>query len=342
MLWNIGIIGFGNVGSGFARLLLEKRDYLERKYDFRYRLVGIVDISRGSAYSEVGLPLGRIMDDVFRKGHITGAYVTEMDALSLIESGNVDLLVETTPTNLKNGEPALKYVREALQHGIHVVTTNKGVVLHGYPSLQNIAERRGVHWRFDGTVLSGTPSLTLATESLAGCRIERISGILNGTTNFILTRMEEGLSFNEALSLAQKMGYAEQDAGMDIDGLDSAVKGVILARVIMNANIGLKDVSITGIRHINRDSIEKLRRKGKRIKLLVDIYREESKVRVRVAPREIEMSEPLAHVMGTTNAILFRTDSLSDVMIMGPGAGRRETGQAVLSDALWIHRKLSD
>ncbi len=330
MIWRIGIIGFGNVGQAFLQLLLDKRKCLERKYGFRYSIVGIVDKAKGSAYSPSGLPL-----DKLNAGGIPREYLLNMDSLELIQEREVDVVVIAIPSNLRSGEPALSYAKRALENGIHVITTNKGCVLRGYRELQELAHRSSSYFKFEGTVLSGTPVISLLRQELAGCEIRKIEGILNGTTNFILSKMEEGLSFQDALRKAQEMGYAEQDASLDIDGLDTAAKATILANAVLDMNLTLENVLRKGIRDITPEEIKEARRRGRCIKLMAEISREGA----RVTPMEIPFTHPLARIRDALNGIVVHTDTLPQLMISGPGAGRKETAQAVLRDLLDIHQR---
>jgi len=336
MIWNIGIVGFGHVGQGFARVLMEKREYLRRKYDFRYKIVGIVDRSKGSIYRENGLPLKRVIKEVEEKGEFV-SYLQRMSVEDLIKSGNLDILVEAIPTDVRTGEPSMRYLRIALENGVHAVTTNKGSIARGYRELKKIADRNGVLLKFEGTVLSGTPSINLMRDALAGCEITQIEGILNGTTNFILSMMERGLSFEEALHFAQEKGYAEKDPSGDVDGMDAAIKAVILANVIMDANISLEDVSVEGICKISSQDIKEALQQGNKIKLIATLIKKGDEVAVNVRPEKISRDNLLYSVDGIENALLIHTDNLGRVFIRGLGAGGKETGQAVLSDVLAIH-----
>ncbi|MEM1619051.1 MAG: homoserine dehydrogenase [Desulfurococcaceae archaeon] len=192
-----------------------------------------------------------------------------------------------------------------------------------------------------GVVLSGTPVFSLVLESLAGVDVRRIQGIVNGTTNYILTRMEEGLTYEEALREAQKLGYAEADPTLDVEGWDAAIKAVILANVIMGSSITIKDVEREGITRITTEDIKKAREEGCRIKLVAEVSKNGDNVKASVRPRKIPLTHPLANVMGVTNALTLETDHLGLLTIVGPGAGRIETGQAILSDILAIHRYIS-
>lgn len=339
-VWRIGLIGFGNVGQGFVRILARKAGELERRYGFRFKVVGIADPVKGSVYDEAGLDPVKLIELVDSRGHIKDypGGRKDIDSFFLCRSPDIDIIVEVTPTNVETGEPGLSHIREALRNGKHVVTSNKGPIALAYRELMDLARSKGVMLRFEGTVLSGTPAINLALEAMAGVDIERIEGIVNGTTNFILTKMEEGMSYEEALREAQRLGYAEADPTADVEGYDAAVKAVILANTVMGASITLRDVEREGITGITRDDIERAKREGKRIKLIAEIKREGGSVKASVKPRAISLSHPLASVMGVTNALTFYTDHLGPVTIIGPGAGRVETGQAILTDILAIHR----
>ncbi len=337
--WRIGVIGFGNVGQGFIRILAEKEGVLRERYGLCFKVVGIADPIKGSAYDPEGLDLKELVSLLDRDGNIKAFRGRrDIDSLFLCRSPDVDVIAEATPTNIETGEPGLTHIREALRNGKHVITTNKGPIALAYRELRRLAEERGVFLRFEGVVLSGTPSINLVLEAMAGVDVSRIEGIVNGTTNFILTKMEEGISYEDALREAQRLGYAETDPTADVEGWDAAVKAVILANVVMGASIGVKDVEREGITGLTLDDIRKAREEGCRVKLVAEVWREGGSVKASVKPRKIPLTHPLANVMGATNALTFHTDHLGQVTIVGPGAGRIETGQALLTDLLAIHR----
>jgi len=338
--WRIGLIGFGNVGQGFVRILARKGDELRRRYGFEYRLVGIADPVKGSVYDSNGLDPDLLIRLVDREGDIKSypGGSKEIDSLGICRSNDIDIVVEVTPTNVETGEPGLTHLREALTHGKHVVTSNKGPIALAFPELRRLAEREGVMLRFEGTVLSGTPAINLALEAMAGIDINMVEGIVNGTTNFILTRMEEGKSYEEALREAQRLGYAEADPTADVEGWDAAVKAVIIANVLMGGEITVNDVEREGITKVSREEVLEALRSNERVKLIARVLRSGDGVKASVRPERVSMKHPLANVMGATNALTFDTDHLGKVTIIGPGAGRVETGQAILSDVLAIHR----
>lgn len=343
MVWKIGLIGFGNVGGGFVRILHAKKAFLEEKHGFRFKVVGISDPLKGCAYDEDGLNIKSIVEllDKYGSIHRYEGGRKDIDSVFLAKESVADIIVEATPTNYETGEPGLTHIREALNAGKHVVTSNKGPISVAYKELVNLAKKKEVFLRFEGTVLSGTPCINLAKEALAGCTIYKIQGIVNGTTNFILTKMEEGYEYEEALREAQRLGYAEADPRGDVEGWDAAVKAVILANALMEGDLTIKGVERVGIVGVKREDVKELLKRGKRIKLIASIERENGKVKASVKPEGVPLSHPLANVMGVLNALTFTTDHLGEVTVIGPGAGRIETGQAILSDVLHIHRFLT-
>jgi homoserine dehydrogenase len=224
---------------------------------------------------------------------------------------------------------------------MHVVTANKGPVALHFAELRRAAAAAGVYFGFEGTVMSGTPALRLALSELAGCEIAELNGIVNGTTNYILTQMEQGHDYAAALAEAQRLGYAEADPAGDVEGHDAAAKALILANVLMDAGLGLSDVERTGITGVTREMIAEAAAAGERWKLVARIRREGGQVRANVAPTRLSLDHPLAGVGGVTNALTITTDLLGDVTLIGPGAGGVATGFALLSDILALHRSQS-
>jgi homoserine dehydrogenase len=219
-----------------------------------------------------------------------------------------------------------------------VVTSNKGPVALAYRELQRLAEARGVQWGIEGTVMAGTPALRLAQTALAGCQISQIRGILNGTTNFILTQMERGANYDDALAEAQRLGYAEADPTADVEGHDALGKLLILAAVVMDTPLAWEQVNCQGISGLTLDDVAQARAGGKRWKLIAQLSRAGEEVEASVGPQAIPANAPLAGVRGATNAITYVTDLLGEVTLVGPGAGQQETGYALLADLLEIHR----
>ncbi len=341
MKLRLAFAGFGVVGRGLAELLREKRDELAKRHGIECSVVAVSDKLKGAVMSARGLELGKLIR-AGERGRIEelDAPKKGFDVLEMIETSGADALVEVTYTDIKTAEPATTHIRRALRAGMHVVTTNKGPIALHYHELSRIARRRGVELRFEGTVMSGTPVVNLIKENLAGSEITEMRGILNGTTNYILTRMEEGLPYEAALKSAQELGYAEAVPDADVLGWDALAKVTILANVALGARLRPFDSPCEGITRISPKDIERARADGRRYKLIGRVRREGRAVRASVGPEQIEQTHPLAGVSGATNALTISTDALGEVTIIGPGAGKRETGYSLLSDLLHIGGRL--
>jgi homoserine dehydrogenase len=333
------LVGYGVVGKGVTTIL--SRRYAEKVKDsgFNPKIVAIADID-GAVINPRGLSSEKL-EAIRQKGYPISADPEfgrpGIPALEVIESVEAEVVVEVTPVNIKNGEPALSHITKAFKTGKHVVTTNKGPLALAMPALTELAEYNNVYLRFSGTVGGGTPMLEFAKRCLAGDRILAIKGILNGTTNYILTEMSQNhVTFQDALTNAQKLGYAEREPSMDIDGFDTACKVVILANWIMNQKITLRDVDRTGIRDVTLQALEDAAKRNNTIKLIGSIENNKATVK----PTEIPITNPLC-VSGVLNAVTFSTEYAAEQTLIGRGAGGIETASAVLRDLLDIRRKLA-
>lgn len=333
------LLGFGTVGQGLAELLIEKKDDLASQYGLEPLVVGISDKLKGSLVNPAGIDMNAALASVANGGPLQADGTSfEGSALDMIAAVDADVMCEATYTDIKTGEPATSHIRAALEKGMNVTTTNKGPVALHYQELEALAAKSGVRFLFEGTVMSGTPVLNLVREPLAGSRIEEVLGILNGTTNYILTRMEDGLAYEDALQRAQELGYAEAVPDADVLGWDALAKVTILARVLFGAERNPFDFPCEGITGIKAADIQQARDRGKRFKLIGRVRRSGDRVVGSVRPEEIDLDHPLAGVMGATNAITITTDTLGDVTMVGPGAGKRETGFSLLADIITIAR----
>ena len=333
------LVGYGVVGKGVTTILA--RRYAENLKDtgFNPKIVAIADID-GAVINPKGLSPEKL-EAIKQRGYPISKDPDfgrpGISALDVIESVESEVVVEVTPVNIKTGEPALSHITKAFKTGKHVVTTNKGPLALAMPALTELAEYNNVYLRFSGTVGGGTPMLEFAKRCLAGDRILAIRGILNGTTNYILTEMSQNhVIFQDALSNAQKLGYAEKEPSMDIDGFDTACKVVILSNWIMNKKITLKDVDRTGIRDVTLQALEEAAKRNSTIKLIGSIEGHKATVK----PTEIPLTNPLC-VSGVLNAITFSTEYAAEQTLIGRGAGGIETASAVLRDLLDIRRKLA-
>lgn len=332
-------MGWGVVGQSFARIIMHRKRELAKKYGFRPRIIGIID-KKGAAINPKGLDLEKMLILKKEKGTVATSIKygkIGMPTIEAIESVEAEAMVEVTPTNIETAEPGLSYIKAAFRTGKHVVTTNKGPLALALPALTELADFNNVNLRFSGTVGAGTPVLEFAKNCLQGDKILAIKGILNGTTNYILSKMDEKqITFDEALKAAQKLGFAEADPTMDVDGYDAAAKLVIMANWIMDKKVTIKDVNIKGIRGISAKNIEDATKKDCTIKLIGSIEED-----LRVEPTQISKHDPLA-VDGALNAVTFVSESAGEQTIIGRGAGGMETASAVLRDLLDIKQTIAN
>ena len=338
--YNLAIIGFGNVGQGLVRILAEKHDMLVQNFGVDIKIVAVCDLSKGSISDRNGIDPQQLLDALDTLGSI-GSIPTpnsEWDAIQMIENSNADIVVELAYTDLKTGEPAISHLKKAISMGMHVSTTNKGPVALHFPELRRLANENNVQIGIEGTVMSGTPSLYLGSEMLLAAGITKIQGILNGTTNYILCEMEKGRSYLESLKQAQDLGYAEADPAGDVEGKDAAAKVVILGNLFMGLDISLSDIDCTGITKISEQDIESAKSQNKHWKLIGTVTKTNDGYIASVKPEMIANGHPLAPISGATNAITYSTEILGDITLVGPGAGRLETGYAIIEDILSIHK----
>lgn len=337
MKHKIALLGFGTVGQGLCEILVDKKKYLKEKYDFEYEIVAVGDMVYGNVYNANGLDIAGLLKTAKEKKKFDRD-LTDWDNITLVKQSNATVLCELTYTNLETGQPAAAHCAAALETGKHVVTSNKGPAALKYREMKKSADEHGVQFLIEGTVCSGTPILNLADGPLAGCEITAIRGILNGTTNYMLSEMEKGMAYDEVLKKAQELGYAEADPSGDVEGYDARGKVTILANVVMGVPLAIKDVACKGITRITPQDIEQAKKQDARWKLIGSVEKKKGTVSAAVAPQMVPLSHPLAGVMGPTNALTFTTDLLGDVTMVGPGAGRIQTGFAILSDLIKIHR----
>lgn len=346
MKHKIALIGFGTVGQGLCEILLSKKEQLKSHHGFDWEVVAVSDMLKGSVYCPDGLNIEKLLN-LAKNGKSLKEYECKCekapceygwDAIKTISDTNADTICELTYTDVKTGEPAITHCRNALNSGKNVVTSNKGPAALVYRELVELARKNRVRFLIEGTVMSGTPVLNLTSGPLAGCEISSVKGILNGTTNYILTKMEEGMDYETALKKAQELGYAEADPSGDVEGYDAMAKVIILANVVMGENLAAEDVDRQGITNITSQMIEEAGKQNARWKLIGFIEKKDNGINASVKPEMVPLTHPLAGINGATNALTFSTDLLGDVTIIGPGAGKMETGFSILTDLLEIHR----
>ncbi|MGB8084891.1 MAG: homoserine dehydrogenase, partial [Nitrososphaeraceae archaeon] len=334
----IVLVGFGVVGQSFVKILLSKSAELYSTFGLNPRVVACVD-SDGMAVSPGGLDLGRLLEAKRTKKSVS-AYHDKRDYLNttdLIENTEAEVMIELTPTNLENGEPGISHIVSAMKTKKHVITVNKGPMALAFSSLIELSNYNNVRLAFSGTVGGGTPILEFAKKCLRGDRILSFRGILNGTTNYILSKMEEDeITFQEALADAKQKGYAEASPRLDIEGYDAAAKLVIMANWIMSRKVSIADVTRRGILDVDLNAIRNAHHDGKAIRLIAYCDNDE----LNVMPLEIKRDDPIC-VTGTLNAVTFSSEYSGEKTIVGRGAGGLETASAILRDLIEIRDSIS-
>jgi len=324
----ISIIGFGAVGQGVARSILAKREHLH-KQGIDLRVTGLSD-SKDSEINPSGIDIENALKRKKQKGTVAKGNESAQEVIRNVEH---DIVVEVTPTNIENGEPGLSNMFAAFEAGRHVVTSNKGPLALRFNELKEAAEDNGLFFRYEATVGGAVPVFNLVHEALAGNAVIGIEGILNGTCNYILTRMEdERMPYELVLKEAQELGIAEADPTYDVEGIDSACKLVIIANSIFGQDATYHDVDVTGITKITPEALELANKNNYVVKLVC-----EAGNKLIVAPRLVPKRHPLA-VGGTLNVASILTDLAGRITIIGKGAGSIETASSILSDILYIAR----
>ena len=330
------LCGFGVVAQSLVKLFESRAEDLYAKYGIKPRIVGVFD-SKGSAVDSSGLDLEKLIEVKKKFGSVKKYDVknSKMSGIDIVKNIEADVLIETTASNYKDAEPGMTHITTAMKHGMHVISVNKGPLALAFPSLMELATYNSVLLRFSGTVGGGTPILNYAKNSLRGERITSFAGILNGTTNYILTNMASGMSFDAALKDAQSRGYVEADESLDLDGLDAAAKLVILANWVMGMKVTMPDIDCTGIRKVTAEDIKKAAKNNCAVKLIASCNKE-----LVVSPQEVSNDDPLC-VNGTLNAISFTSEHSGTQTIIGRGAGGIETASSILRDLLDIREEIS-
>lgn len=332
--YRLALLGFGNVGQAFLRLLQRKKELLQQDYGLEFILTGIATARHGMAIDQNGIDGGRALQLISSDGNLEqlSTIPSLADPLEFIRSCGADVLFENTPVSYTDGQPALNYLRSALRLGMHAITANKGPVVHGFQELSALAMQHGCKFFFESAVMDGAPIFSLFRETLPAASLHSFHGILNSTTNLVLTRMEEGDTFESAIAYAQSIGLAETDPSGDIDGWDAAVKVSALVTVLMGIPLKPSDVERTGIRCLTLADISHARGQGQRWKLVCNAKREGNHVTARVAPELVGSDSPLYGVNGTSSIVTFETDVLPQLSIVEGNPGPETTAFGLLAD----------
>ena len=327
------IMGFGAVGQGVANALAMKKELIKEKTGVAVKIVAAAD-SSSSAISSDGLDENLLVETKKNKGNLSsypefGQNKCGADVLDAVE---YDCLIEATPTNIVDAEPAFSLTLKALEQGNDVVTSNKGHLALKFSEVIKAAEKAGVEFKYEASVGGSMPIINFAKDTLSSCNIESIKGILNGTTNYILSRMtSEGSDYEVILKESQELGIAETDPTQDVEGIDAACKTVILAKSLLGIDATYSDVKVKGISEISSKAIELAKNDDYLIKLIAEV----SPNNLQVSPRLVKVGSSY-DVSGTLNMATIKTDLADEVSVIGLGAGSIETASAMLTDLISI------
>ena len=332
--YKLAFLGFGNVGRALARLLMQKQDELYSRYDITFSITGIATGKHGAAIDPDGMDPEAALRLVESGENLQVLSVepAPVDNFDLIKRCQADVLFENTPVDHASGQPAIEHIRLALETDMHVATANKGPIVHAYRELMDLAYAHGRHFLFESTVMDGAPIFSLFRSALPGARLISFRGVLNSTSNLILTRMESGESFEDAVKYAQSIGIAETDPSGDVDGWDAAIKVAALVTVLMGIPLKPQQVERQGIGGITSDDIAAARVEGKRWKLVCSAQRDGNSVQARVAPELVSTSSTLYNIEGTTSIVEFETDVLGLLSLRESDPGPETTAYGLLAD----------
>ena len=336
--YRLSLIGFGNVARALVRLLERKQSLLKEKYGITYSVTGIATGRHGFAVNPDGLDFNKALELVESGKSIAPLSTFQVnDSTAVIQNSQSDVMFENSPVNTQTGQPALDHIRLALNLGQHAITANKGPVVHGYRELTELAKSKGRSFRFESTVLGGAPVFSVFRETFPLAELSSFRGIFNATTNIILSRMEAGESYEDAVRYCQSIGVAETDPTNDVDGWDAAIKVAALITVLMDTPFTPQQVNPTGIRGITPEMIARAKADGKRYKLVCSAEKVGDKVNASVAPQLVDVSSPLYGMMGSSTGLTLRTDVILDYSITlsekpGMQGGPVETAYGLFAD----------
>ena len=329
--YNLAVVGMGNVARALLRLLISKETDLRRRYDIRWRLTGVATRRIGWIADPDGLnPLAVLHGhSLVHHGNTSAPH----NVREWLEKARADVFFEASSLDVQTGQPATDHLKAALECGAHAITANKGPVVHAYRELTEFAKEKNRKFLYESTVMDGVPVFSMFPYGLPATDIRGFSGVLNSTTNVVLTEIEKGRSFEEAIKRAQAMGIAETDPSADLDGWDSAVKVVALAIVLMGADIRVGQVRRIGIRELTEEKIRSVRTAGMRYKLVCRAERRGDGVECSVTPEILLAGDPLANLEGSSSAIRFDLDVFG-ISLVEHNPGVEATGYGLLADFL--------
>lgn len=334
----LALLGFGNAGQAFAKLLMEKHDEIIEKYGFDVMVTAIATNSKGNLVCADGIDLAKALSDLEESGKFRDENcLVDKNTLEIVSEADYDVLVEMTPLNIFTGQPAISHIETAFSRGKDVITANKGPVAWKFSQLSKIARDNNLKFYYETTVMDGTPVFNLVDKTLMMAKVTEVSGILNSTTNFILEELAKGAEYDDIMSRGRSMGFIEADPAMDIEGYDAAAKITALLNVLMEADITPDMVDRKGIEEITVEDIKAADKRGNVIKLLCKGVRDEKgNVKASVKPEEVPKNHMLASIDSTTSVVSITTDLMKTVSIIEHEPEIEQTAYGVFGDLLRV------
>ena len=339
----VALVGFGNVGQALADLLDQRADLLYERYQLDISVTGIATARRGTVIAPEGVNLpetvAAVEDDP--NARLPGALTGEIAVPAFVATVPAEIVVELSPLAPESGQPAIRHCEAALHNGKHVVTANKGPVAYAYRRLRDLAQSRNLQFRFESAVMDGAPIFALVEKALPATRVRGFRGVLNSTSNLVLTMMAEGKTREEAIAEAQRLGVAEADPSYDLDGWDATVKVCALMNALMDADVRPSMIERAGIGAVTTDDLRATAAAGAALKLVAEAWEaRDGTPHGRVALKTLPLSDPLATLSGTSNMLILKTDTMGELAIGEYDGGTAQTAYGVLADILHITQGL--
>lgn len=331
------LCGFGNVGRSFLQHVIERNEEVKRKYGIELIIAGVTG-SKGSIYESEGIDIELLLQ--LGKGSEAILQYIERKPQACLEKMiyDADILIDATPTDLKTGQPALSYILEGMKHGLDIVLLSKGALILHYSEIMQQSKLKNVRIKYSGATAAALPILDIGKYSLAGTAVTSFEGVLNGTTNYILSRMyDKEETVEVALEEAVRKGIAEANPSLDIQGIDTACKLVLLTNQLLGTDYSIKDVVIEGIENVTKHMVYGAKQQGKIFKLIGRFSLENGGARLSVSPTALENNHPLASVWGTNKGATFHTIDMADITVIGGASDPRGAAAAAYKDIINLY-----
>ena len=338
----IAMLGFGNAGQAFAKLLMDKHDEIIDKYKFDIKVVAISTNSRGSIVNEAGIDLNSALSDIENLKHFNEKRedYSSLNSMEIAKTVDYDVIIELTPLEIFTGQPAIDHIKTALNRKRHAITANKGPIAWAFEELQALAKKQDVLFYYETTVMDGTPIFNLVEETLEFCKVTEVNGILNSTTNYVLEEIAKGKEYDDVIVEGKKRGFIEANPAMDIEGWDAAAKTTVLLNTLMGANITPMDIDRKGIEDITSKQIEDAAKRGNVIKLICHGSIKDGKVIGKVQPKEIRMDNIYSNIKGTSSIVTITTDLMGGISIVEHEPEIEQTAYGVFGDLIRVIKNM--